>query len=138
MATASTADWKFLGLNMWQQVVVGLILGIASGFLLGQQAASLAIFGTVFIKLIKMVVSPLIFFALISGITSLTGGHSFKGMAFKGTFAYLATSLCAVCLGLAMGHFFTPGIGIAPPASGMAAVPALAAPPPGIGACHGG
>ncbi len=127
---AETKEWKFLGLTMWQQVVIGLILGIAAGFLLKGNAASFAVLGTVFIKLIKMVVSPLIFFALISGITSLSAGHNFKGIALRGTFTYIATSLCAVCLGLALGHIFTPGLGVAPPVAGSIALPTAAAVPP--------
>ena len=127
---AETKEWKFLGLNMWQQVLVGLILGIASGFLFKENAGNFAILGTIFIKLIKMVVSPLIFFALIAGITSLSAGHSFKGIALRGTFTYIATSLCAVCLGLALGHFFTPGLGVAPPPAGAFPLPTAAAAPP--------
>jgi Na+/H+-dicarboxylate symporter len=128
---AETKEWKFLGMNMWQQVLLGFALGIASGFALGEDAAPLAILGTVFIKLIKMVVSPLIFCALIAGITSLTGGRSFKGLAVRGTVMYLSTALFAVCLGLAFGHFFTPGVGVAPPAVGGGT--ATATPPLAVG-----
>ncbi len=115
MAGASPAEFTVFGLRMWHQVALGLALGITVGYLAGEDAAWLAIFGTIFFKLIKMVVAPLIFFSLIAGITSLTESHHFKGIAFKGTFAYMATAVCAVMLGLLLGNIFEPGVGITIP-----------------------
>lgn len=130
MSYASSTEWKCFGLLMWQQVLIGLIAGIVAGLLLKENAADLQILGTIFIKLIKMVVAPLIFFALIAGITSLSNAHNFKDIAIKGVAAYIATSLCAVSLGLVLGAMFEPGIGVPkPPTDGL--VP-LAAPPPAI------
>ena len=57
-------------MKLWQQVIIGLILGVVAGVVLGENAAGLKIFGTIFINLIKMVIVPLIFFALLSGIRS--------------------------------------------------------------------
>lgn len=131
MGSASATEWKFFGLNMWQQVAIGMIAGIIAGLLLGEAAADLKIFGTLFIKFIKMVVPPLIFFALISGITSLTDAHHFRGIAFKGIIAYLSTALMAVIMGLALGTIFEPGVGVPlPPSDGE---PVVTAVPPSIG-----
>lgn len=115
MAGAPASDWKFLGMGMGTQVLVGLILGIAAGMVLGEDAHGFSILGTIFIKLVKMVVAPLIFFALISGITSLTQEKHFKSIAIKGTSAYLATAAMAVALGLLIANIFEPGVGVAPP-----------------------
>lgn len=114
MAAAST-EWKCFGLNMWQQVLIGLALGIFVGVVFGESAADLKVLGTIFLKFIKMVVSPLIFFALIAGITSLTDAHHFKGIAIKGVIAYLSTALLAVCFGLTLGTIFEPGEGVPKP-----------------------
>lgn len=118
MAGAATAEFKVFGLKMWQQVVLGLTLGVVVGLIFKEDAASLAILGTVFIKIIKMVVAPLILFALISGITSLTESKHFKGMALKGTAAYMATAFFAVLLGLVFANIFQIGVGVAPPKGG--------------------
>lgn len=130
MGYSAAKEYKFFGLNMWQQVALGLALGIAAGLVFGQDAAVLKIFGTIFIKLIKMVVAPLIFFALIAGITSLTEARHFKGIAIKGTSAYLLTSLMAVCMGLLLGHVFEPGAGVPKPPADTA--PVVTTTPPGI------
>ena len=123
MAPASSTEWKCLGMNMWQQVVAGLVLGALTGYLMGEDAAVLKELGLVFIKLIKMVVAPLIFFALISGITSLTDAQNFKGIAIKGTLSYMLTAMLAVLMGLAIGTIFQPGLGVAkPPVSNTSVV----------------
>ena len=99
-------------MKLWQQVFVGLILGVIAGLLLGDKAEGLKIFGTIFINLIKMVIVPLIFFALLSGITSIGDGHSLARVSIKGIAIYISTAMFAVCLGLLVATIFKPGIGI--------------------------
>ncbi|MCB2082043.1 MAG: dicarboxylate/amino acid:cation symporter, partial [Rickettsiales bacterium] len=123
----SVMEWRLFGLSFWQWVLIGLILGITTGFVLGEQAAPLQIFGTIFIKLIKMVVAPLILLAIISGITSLTEAHHFRSIALKGTGAYFLTSFLAIATGLLLGVVFEPGVGVPIPEG--AEVPAAVATP---------
>ncbi len=99
-------------MKLWQQVLIGLVLGIISGFVLKEKAADLKIFGTIFISLIKMVIVPLIFFALLSGITSMHGQGNFTRVGIKGFSAYILTAVFAVVIGLTAGHFFKPGAGV--------------------------
>jgi len=99
-------------MKLWQQVLIGLILGIIAGFVLKDKAANLKIFGTIFITLIKMVIVPLIFFALLSGITSMHGQGNFTRVGIKGFSAYILTAVFAVIIGLTAGHIFKPGSGV--------------------------
>lgn len=121
-------EYRVFGLTLWQQVMLALILGIATGWLLGDSAVSLKVLGTIFLKLIKMVIGPLILFALITGITSLTDHHHFRGIALKGSVAYLITSLLGVCFGFLFGELFKPGVGVSLPSPDPDEV--LATPPP--------
>ena len=132
MAGTSTAEFKVFGLTMLQQVLLALALGVAVGHFWGPDAAGFKILGTIFIKLIMMVVAPMIFFALVSGITSLTEGHQFKGIAFKGTAAYLLTAILAVCGGLFLGTIYEPGMGVPPPPHIDGAAPVMTTTPPTI------
>jgi Na+/H+-dicarboxylate symporter len=59
-----------------------------------------------------MVVVPLIFLALVSGITSMPDPKDFKRVGRKGLTYYLFTSAFAVSLGLLAGHFMHPGTGV--------------------------
>ncbi len=99
-------------MKLWQQVLVGLILGVISGIVLGEKAAGLKIFGTIFINLIKMVIVPLIFFALLSGITSMHGEGNFTRVGLKGFSSYILTAIFAVIIGLSAGLIFQPGAGV--------------------------
>ncbi len=99
-------------MKLWQQVLIGLALGVIAGITLGEQAAGLKIFGIVFISLIKMVIVPLIFFALLSGITSMNGQGNFTRIGLKGFSAYILTAIFAVLIGLAAGTIFQPGAGV--------------------------
>lgn len=99
-------------MKLWQQVLIGLILGVVAGLVLGEKAADLKIFGTIFISLIKMVIVPLIFFALLSGITSMHGQGNFTRVGLKGFSSYILTAIFAVVIGLSAGILFKPGIGV--------------------------
>lgn len=112
MAGADVKEFTVFGLRMWQQVVVCLVLGIITGFVMKEDAAQFKFLGTIFINLIKMVVVPLIFLALVSGITSMGDGANFKRVGLKGIGAYMSTALFAVVIGLAAGALFKPGIGL--------------------------
>lgn len=112
MAGVDVQEFKVFGLKMWQQVMIGLALGIITGFALGEDAAALKTMGTIFIDLIKMVVVPLVFLALVSGITSMGEGANFKRVGLKGLAAYLSTALVAVVIGLSAGILFEPGKGL--------------------------
>lgn len=134
---------KILGMSLWQQVFVGMILGIALGFffkhtisdpeILKEAAEDVKILGTIFLTLIKMVVAPLIFLALVSGITSLNDMESFTRVGLKGIAAYMTTACFAVVIGITAALIFQPGIGVPPELAQSihsSAATAPAAPPP--------
>jgi Na+/H+-dicarboxylate symporter len=99
-------------MKLWQQVIIGLVLGIISGIILKEQASGLKILGTIFINLIKMVIVPLIFFAVLSGITSMEGEGNFTRVGIKGFASYILTAVFAVVIGLTAGIIFEPGKGV--------------------------
>lgn len=99
-------------MKLWKQVLIGLILGVAVGFFLREDAEKFKILGDLFIRSIKMVIVPLIFFALLSGITSISSSGNFTRVGVKGFSAYIFTAVFAVCLGLLFGIIFKPGMGV--------------------------
>jgi Na+/H+-dicarboxylate symporter len=109
---AATSEHRVFGMTLLQQVLLGLVLGILTGVWLKEQAADLKIFGTVFINLIKMVVVPLIFLALVSGITSMQDPKNFTRVGVKGLSTYLVTAMFAVIIGICAGAIFEPGLGV--------------------------
>ena len=93
-------------LGTW--ILVAMFLGIAAGSILGEEAALLAPLGQLFLKLIKMLVIPLVFFSILAGAASL-GQSSKAGRFGLLTFGYyLGTTIIAVSLGLFLGNRFNP------------------------------
>ena len=105
-------------MKLWQQVLIGLIAGIFFGYLGNknyldiEMVKSFKILGTIFMNLIKMVIIPLIIFALLSGITSINGEGNFTRVAVKGFSAYILTAMFAVIIGIVAGKLMEPGKGI--------------------------
>jgi len=99
-------------MKLWQKVLLALLLGVLTGAILGHDAEPLKILGTIFISLIKMVIVPLIFFAILSGITSMNNQSNFTRVGLKGFFSYITTAAFATAIGLLAGTIFAPGAGI--------------------------
>jgi Na+/H+-dicarboxylate symporter len=99
-------------MKLWKQVLIGLVLGVVLGIIFGEKVAFLKILGTIFINLIKMVIVPLIFFAILSGITSMHGQGNFTRVGLKGFASYILTAVFAVGIGLTAGAILHPGTGV--------------------------
>jgi len=68
--------------------------------------------GTVFLRLIKMVIVPLLFFSLVSGITGMRDPGSIGRVAKKSVIAYLGTTCLAVtlcCFAIGVAFILEPG-----------------------------
>ncbi|MHC4348933.1 MAG: cation:dicarboxylate symporter family transporter, partial [Planctomycetota bacterium] len=59
-------------LGLSGQILIGLLVGIATGIVLGDLCAGLKVLGDAFIALLQMTVLPYVMFALIANIGGLT------------------------------------------------------------------
>jgi len=100
-------------LTIWQQVLLGLLLGALTGPLLGEHAGFLKPVGDAFIALIKMLVVPLIFVSIVAGISSIGDMGRMGRMGGKTVGLYVATTLGAILIGLAAAAILRPGAGVA-------------------------
>ncbi|MCH8537208.1 MAG: dicarboxylate/amino acid:cation symporter [Alkalimonas sp.] len=87
----------------WQRVLGAMLLGIGLGVVFGEKATVLQPLGTLFINAIRMLVVPLVFFALITSITSLGDTLKMKRLAVKTVGLFLFTAMIASLIGLAVG-----------------------------------
>lgn len=101
------------------KIMIGLILGIFLGLLCTQLAGGkqfvidwIQPFGTVFVKLLKLIAIPLIMASLIKGISDLKDISKFKSMGIKTVVLYVFTTVVAISIGLTLVNFFKPGDGI--------------------------
>jgi len=99
-------------MKLWHKVFIGLILGVFFGVYLPEHVETVKPIGTVFLRLIKMVIVPLLFFSLVSGITGMRDPNSIGRVARKSVVAYLGTTCFAVIFGLGVAHILQPGAGV--------------------------
>ncbi len=104
-------------LNSTFYIITAMILGIITGVLFKEKAVMFAPIGNLFLKLIKMLVVPLIFFNIISGAAALGKTKSAGKMGLYTLLYYLVTSVLSVIIGIEAGKIFKPGIGVIIPDS---------------------
>lgn len=110
---ASVAILMFLPLQLWQKVAICMVLGIFYGVYLPKEHADMVKpAGDIFLRLIKMIILPLIFFSLVSGITSMSDKSSLGRVGLKSVIAFLGTTFFAVIFGLTVAAVLRPGDGV--------------------------
>ncbi|WP_347939341.1 dicarboxylate/amino acid:cation symporter [Rickettsia oklahomensis] len=99
-------------MKLWQKVTLGLILGIIFGIYLPQYVNYIKPIGDIFLRLIKMIITPLIFFSLVSGITSMNDTSTLGRVGMKAVAAFLGTTFFATIFGLTVALVLKPGVGL--------------------------
>ncbi|MDP5290874.1 dicarboxylate/amino acid:cation symporter [Oceanimonas sp. CHS3-5] len=102
--------WKRL--QVWQKVLIGLVLGAVTGFTFGESATVLLPIGKAFISAIKMLVVPLIFISLVCGVTAIKDVTRMGRIGIKTFFAYIVTTAIAIPIGLMVAIWLKPGQGM--------------------------
>lgn len=105
------------GMQLWKQIFIGLALGVLLGVVLNQTgnaelAASIKPIGDLFIRGIKMLIVPLIFVSLVTGVASLQNLSTMGRLSAKTFVLYLGTTAVAIAIGLALAVVFEPGTGV--------------------------
>lgn len=101
----------------WTHLYVQVLGAILAGVLLGHYAPDFAVtlkpFGDGFIKLVKMIIAPVIFLTVATGIASIGGETKALGRVVGKTFAYfLFFSTLALIVGLVVANVIQPGAGM--------------------------
>ncbi|MCJ2013674.1 cation:dicarboxylate symporter family transporter [Methylobacterium sp. J-076] len=108
-ATRRKPLWTNLGL----QIVLAMVLGAATGFLVPEVAVPLKVLGDIFLRLIKTAVAPLVFLCVVVGVVS---AGDFKRVGKVGLIAMLyfeIVSTIALGIGLLAGNLLGVGKGMA-------------------------
>lgn len=97
--------------NLYIQVLIAIALGILVGALWPDLGTALKPLGDAFIKLVKMVIAPVIFLTVTTGIAGMRGIGEVGRVAAKAFAYFLTFSTLALLLGLAVGNIVQPGAG---------------------------
>ena len=110
-------------LKMWQIIMISLVAGIAVGLgmsIMGGRdvawIASLCDFmsflGNIFIRLIRMVIVPLVFFSIVSAMAELKDLKKLRSIGLKTILMFTFTTALALTIGLVWVNIIRPGDGI--------------------------
>ncbi len=97
------------------QIVIGLFLGLAWGLLSSVvgwnnfTSEFIKPFGTIFVKLLKLIAVPLVLASLVAGVASLNDTTRLSRMGGKTVLIYMITTLLAITIGLVTVNTFQPG-----------------------------
>lgn len=104
------ATWFEIAL--WKRILAALVLGAIVGMIWGPGSASIAWIGDLFVRLIRMVVVPLVFVTLVSGVVSMGDPSKLGSLGVKTLAIYMATTLAAISIGLFLAAIMQPGVGV--------------------------
>jgi Na+/H+-dicarboxylate symporter len=105
---------NFPKLSLQAKILLGLVLGVVYGLLaiyfdIGDFTQNwIRPWGTIFIRLLKLLAIPLIFVSLVQGITSMTNISQLSKLGIKTLALYLMTTVIAISVGLVAVNLIKP------------------------------
>ncbi|SEJ51859.1 aerobic C4-dicarboxylate transport protein [Arthrobacter sp. yr096] len=109
---AAPAAKKPLYKSLFFQILVAVVLGIAIGYLWPSVGSALRPLGDGFIQLIKMIIAPLIFLVIVTGISAVGDVKSVGRVGVKALIYFTAATLFALAFGLVVANIVQPGAGL--------------------------
>lgn len=109
---ARTSQRKPIYKQIYFWVLVGIVLGIMVGYFFPKTGIALEPIGESFVNLIKMVIAPVIFCTVVSGIAGMADLKSVGRIGVKALVYFEVLSTVALILGLIAINVFQPGVGV--------------------------
>ena len=102
----------YLNFNVLYKILIGLVIGAIAGVILAANGVTaipawISMFGTIFTRLLKMIIIPMIVGSLVVGASSVSPANVGK-VGIRVVIIYLITSAFGVIIGLLMGNIFQP------------------------------
>ncbi len=93
------------------QILIALVLSIIFGYFFTDHVEYVTWMGDLFLRALQMIIAPLIFSSIVSGVLGLGSAQNLGRMSGKTFGYYLLTSLIAAVIGLLSVNIFRPGVG---------------------------
>ena len=102
-------------------IIVGLVLGVALGGIVHYQypdatagfAKNIKLLGTIFIRMVQMIIAPLVFSTLVVGIAKMGDMKMVGRVGAKAMAWFLSASLMSLLLGMVLVNWLEPGLNTA-------------------------
>ncbi len=97
-------------LSLAAKIFIALVLGIIVGMIMTKNPTAaveyIKPFGTIFLNLIKWIVTPLVFFSIMAGVISMRDIKKIGSVGIKTVVYYLFTTAFAITIGLFIANLF--------------------------------
>ena len=94
------------------QVLIAIIAGVSIGIFAPHVAETLKPLGDLFVKLVRMVIAPVIFVSIVTGIAGMRDLGALGRVTARTLGYFLVMSLFALVLGLVVANVVRPGAGL--------------------------
>jgi proton glutamate symport protein len=101
--------------SLTTQILIGLVAGIAVGYLWPAFGVAIKPIADAFLRMIKMIIAPLIFATLVVGIAGTGDLKAMGRIGIKAIIYFETATTIALFLGLGLVNIFQPGAGLAMP-----------------------
>ena len=98
--------------QLYVQVLAAITAGILLGHFYPELGASLKPLGDAFVKLVKMIIAPVIFLTVTTGIAGMSDMKKVGRVAGKAMLYFLTFSTLALVVGLVVANLVQPGAGM--------------------------
>ncbi len=98
--------------TLYIQVLVAIILGIFLGWMSPEYGEAMKPLGDAFIKLIKMMIAPIVFCTVVTGIASMSHMREAGRVGVKALIYFEVMTTFALIIGLLVVNHFQPGVGM--------------------------
>lgn len=110
--TAAPTGPKPFYTQLYVQVLAAITAGILLGHFYPEFGASLKPLGDAFVKLVKMIIAPVIFLTVTTGIAGMSDMKKVGRVAGKAMLYFLTFSTLALVVGLVVANLVQPGAGM--------------------------
>ena len=102
-------------LKLHWQIFKSMFLGIIAALIFKEDVLVVAPLGDIFIRLLKMVIVPLVFMSISSGVAGVGDSKQLGRLGAKTLGYYFLTSILAIFIGLTLANLIQPGVGVTVP-----------------------
>lgn len=103
--------WMILGAVGFGLIAGGLFHNLLSASQTATVTENLSIVTDIFLRMIKMIIAPLVFATLVTGIAHMGNSASLGRIGLRTMLWFVGASMVSISLGLALVNIFQPGIG---------------------------
>ncbi|MDT3695069.1 MAG: dicarboxylate/amino acid:cation symporter [Ignavibacterium sp.] len=100
-----------LKLKLHWQILIAFIIAVLLGLFFPQSSEYVKWLGDLFLRALKMIIVPLVFSSIVSGVVNLGSSSSLGRLGVKTMTYYITTSLAAIITGLILVDLIRPGVG---------------------------